>query len=80
LRYEKSLAQKVDHYTLLEAGSPEEVEIRANTIWAVELIRQELLVRGKNLKAMEIDWILWNLGQHDYYRTHPYHRTLTVFY
>jgi len=80
LRYEKALAQKVDHHTLLDAGSPEEVEIRANTIWAVELIRQELLVRGKNLKAMEIDWILWHLGQQEDYRTHPYHRTLTVFY
>jgi hypothetical protein len=80
LRYAKALAQKVGHHTLIAPGSPEEVEIRANTIWAVELIRQELLVRGKNLKAMEIDWILWNLGQHDYYRTHPYHRTLTIFY
>jgi hypothetical protein len=80
LRYAKALAQKVDHYTLLEAGSPEEVEIRANTIWAVELIHQELMSRGKNLKAMEIDWILWNLGQQEDYRTHPYHRTLTIFY
>ena len=80
LRYEKTLAQKVDHYTLLDAGSPEEVEIRANTIWAVELIRQELLTRGKNLNAMEIDWILWNLGQRDEYRIKPYHRTLTIFY
>lgn len=80
LRYEKALAQKVDHHTLLGAGSPEEVEIRANTIWAVELIRQELLAREKNLKAMEIDWILWNLGQQEDYRKHPYHRILTVFY
>jgi len=29
---------------------------------------------------MEIDWILWHLGQQEDYRTHPYHRTLTVFY
>ena len=51
LRYEKALAQKVDHHTLLGAGSPEEVEIRANTIWAVELIRQELLRAGKKFKS-----------------------------
>jgi hypothetical protein len=80
LRYEKALAQKVDHHILLDAGSPEEVEIRANTIWAVELIRQELILQGKNLKAMEIDWILWNLGQQEAYRVLPYHRTLTIFY
>ena len=48
LRYEKALAQKVDHHTLLDAGSPEEVEIRANTIWAVELIHQELC-RGEKI-------------------------------
>ncbi|HPD61197.1 MAG TPA: queuosine salvage family protein [Thermodesulfobacteriota bacterium] len=80
LRYEKALAQKVDQHILLNAGSPEEVEIRANTIWAVELIRQKLLTRGKNLNAIEIDWILWNLGQHNDYRLKPYHRTLTIFY
>ena len=80
IRYEKALAQKIDLHILLDAGSPEEVEIRANTIWVVERIRQELLARGKNLKAMEIDWILWNLGQQDAYRVHPYHRTLTIFY
>jgi hypothetical protein len=80
LRYEKALAQKVDHHNLLDAGSPEEVEIRANTIWAVELIHQELMSWGKNLKAMEIDWLLWNLGQQEKYRVKPYHRTITIFY
>jgi hypothetical protein len=80
LRYEKALAEKIENQVLIDAGSPEEVEIRANTIWAVERIRQELLARGKNLKAMGIDWILWNLGQQDDYRALPYHRTLTIFY
>ncbi len=80
LHYAQALAQKVDQKIYLEAGSPEEVEIRANTIWAVELIRQELERMGKGLRAFEIDWILWNLGQHEEYRARPYHRTLTIFY
>jgi hypothetical protein len=74
------LAKKVDQQILLEAGSPEEVEIRANTIWAVELIRQELKAMGKQLRAFEIDWILWNLGQHAEFKEKPYHRTVTIFY
>jgi Queuosine salvage protein len=78
--YEESLAKKVDQKTLLEPGSPEEVEIRANTIWTVELIRQELECTGKALRAFEIDWILWNLGQDDAFREKPYHRTMTIFY
>ncbi len=79
-RYDKTLARKVDQQVCLSEGSPEEVEIRANTIWAVELIRQNLARMGRPLKALEVDSILWNLGQAPEYRARPYHRTLTVFY
>ena len=78
--YADGLAQKVDGFNLIDPGSPEEVEIRANTIWAVELIRKELNRVGRRLKAFEIDWILWNLGQEEKYRAKPYHRTVTIFY
>jgi hypothetical protein len=80
LRYAPGLAQKVDKSMLLEAGSPEEVEIRSNTIWAVELIRQELERMGKGVRAFEIDWILWNMGQREAFKEKPYHRTVTIFY
>jgi len=80
LRYERALEHKVDQGIFLEAGSPEEIEIRANTIWAVELIRQELAQMGKKLRAFEIDWILWNLGQESQFKAKPYHRTKTIFY
>ncbi len=80
LRYGESLARRVDQQIYVEAGSPEEVEIRANTILAVELIRQELDKAGRRLRAFEIDWMLWNLGQQDKFRAKPYHRTLTIFY
>lgn len=80
LRYAPELANKIDQQILIEAGSPEEVEIRANTIWSVELIRQELEKIGKGLKAFEIDWILWNMGQDQAFKEKPYHRTVTMFY
>jgi hypothetical protein len=80
LQYDISLAKKVDQLILLEPGSPEEVEIRANTVRAVELIKEELERLGKNLKAYEIDWLLWNLGQDDRFRARPYHRTVSIFY
>jgi hypothetical protein len=80
LRYAPELSEKVDSCTLLDAGCPEEIEIRANTVWAVELIRRELKKRGNTLRAQEIDWILWNLGQDDRFRARPYHRTVTIFY
>jgi hypothetical protein len=80
LRYTRALAQKVDQKILLESGDPEEVEIRANTIWAVELMRRELDRIGKVLRAFEIDHILWHLGQEAVFKKKPYHRTLTIFY
>jgi len=43
LEYHPSLAQHIDAQELLEAGS-EEVELRAATVWACELLRREMLV------------------------------------
>lgn len=78
LKYSPNLARKVDYYEPIPAGSPEEVEIRANTVWAVELIRQEL--KNLNLRAFEIDWILWDLGQKSKFKEKAHHRTLTIYY
>ena len=80
LGYSGALGEKVDQEVLLESGSPEEVEIRANTIWAVELIRQELEAMGKSLRAFGIDWLLWNLGQDNMFKKRPYHKTMSIFY
>ncbi|HWQ59676.1 MAG TPA: queuosine salvage family protein [Candidatus Fimivivens sp.] len=80
LRYSDALAAKVDHKILLEHGGVEEVEIRANTIWAVETIREELAKRGTALTSIEINDYLWLLGQRDEYRAKPYHRTRTTAY
>lgn len=80
LEYAGELADKVDGLEFLQAGSHEEVEIRANTICAVELLRRELRAKGKDFTAPEIDWILWNLGQEDRFREKPYHRTVSIFY
>jgi hypothetical protein len=80
LRYDEDLAVRIDTKELIPAGSPEEIEIRVHTIWAVERIRQELERLGVSVRAFEIDWMLWNLGQKDEFRAKPYHRTLTIYY
>jgi hypothetical protein len=80
LVYAPDLARKVDQGVPLAAGGQEEVEIRANTIQAVEMIRQEMGRRGEERMAFEIDWMLWNLGQGDRFRERPYHRTVSIYY
>jgi hypothetical protein len=74
------LAERIARRELLLAGSDEEIEIRAATIWGVELLRRALAARGRDVTASEIDWLLWQAGQQLPAGTEPYHRTLTIFY
>jgi hypothetical protein len=80
LVYEENLAGRIDRREHLPAGSAEEIEIRAATIWACELIRQALAARGETRTAVAIDWALWQLGQRPDPDDRPYHRTRTPYY
>lgn len=75
LEYTKTLADKIDNYELLEKDSIEEIEIRASTIWACELLSQT-----SNISAPLIDNILWLLSQEITPQMKPYHRVLTTNY
>lgn len=80
LVYDRALEDKVERLEPLPPGSPEEVEIRANTVGCVELLRLGLERAGRAARSYEIDWFLWNMGQDPKFRERPYHRTVTVFY
>jgi hypothetical protein len=80
LAYEEGLAERVDRREPLESGGPEEVEIRANTIVAVDRIRDAASTAGRRLRAFEIDGILWQMGQGARHRSRPFHRVRTLFY
>ncbi len=79
LTYHSSLARRVDNQELLVAGSEEEIEIRAGTIWACELLRRAMQRQGVTVSAAEIDARLWLTGQQSS-AMRPYHRTRTIFY
>jgi hypothetical protein len=79
LRYSTPLAERVDNQVPIEAGSEQEVEIRANTVWAVELMGQEMDAMGVHLPSYQIDWMLWYASQ-DSGHMKPYHRTRTIYY
>ena len=81
LDYNEDLIARIDAEQLIPAGSPEEVEIRACALHAVELIAEEMRVAGHSISSMELDYLLWNRGQQSFYKkTRPRHRTRTVFY
>jgi hypothetical protein len=80
ISYAPELAAQVDSYALIPAGAPPEVEIRAATLWAVELLRRELARRGIERSASEIDYRLWSESQAKTPDERPYHRTRTIYY
>lgn len=58
LKYSPSLLEKIERREIMPYGSPEEIEIRCATVFAV----CELLKKTK-LTIMEIDYFLWSEGR-----------------
>jgi hypothetical protein len=80
LVYDNDLASLVDNLTHLPAGGRMEVEIRAATVWAGELMLRQLVPRAPTITANHIDFSLWEAGQKEPPGVRPYHRTLTTAY
>ena len=76
LVYSKELAEKIEKKEEIKAHSMEEVEIRAGTVVAVERMKEKL----NGLNAIQVDHVLWNLGEKRRAEIVNHHRTLTVFY
>lgn len=80
IEYSEELAEKIDNMEEIEAGSIEEIEIRAATVVSVEKIKEKLSEMGRYLKSYEIDWMLWEYSQQLPDWEIPHHRTLTHYY
>jgi len=80
LDYAPQLVERLAGRVEIPAGSPDEVEIRAATIWAVEELRRALAERGRTFDAYQLDWLLWDAGQRLDAGVLPYHRTRTICY
>ncbi len=76
LTFDADLVQRIDAGTLIEHNSPEEVEIRATALHAVELLVQ---AHG-NTTATAVDNALWNRGAEARYKAQPRHRARTTAY
>jgi Queuosine salvage protein len=77
LVFAPALVERIERSELIEHGSPEEVEIRACGVHAVELI---VAARRCRVTAAEIDRRLWNRGQQAPYKARPRHRTRCTAY
>jgi len=76
LELEPALVARIDREELLEHGSPEEVEIRACAVNAVE----RLVAAHGATTAAAVDDVLWRRGAAPRYKAHPRHRARTTAY
>jgi hypothetical protein len=80
LVYAPPLAARIDAGQLLAPGSPDEVEIRAAGVHAVEALVAAIRAGGGRATAHEIDMALWHRGQRPEIKARPRHRTRCPFY
>ena len=80
LVYAPDLLARIERGELLAPGSPEEVEIRAVALHAVERAVDALAARGVVTTAAALDWELWNRGQAPEIKAHARHRTRSTYY
>jgi hypothetical protein len=80
LQYVPELQARIEQGGLIRSGSPEEIEIRACGVTAVEMLVAQLRTQGTQVCARDLDYYLWNRGQQPRYKSHPRHRTRCVYY
>ena len=74
LHFDAGLVERIDAGRLLEPGSPEEVEIRACAVHAVEMLARV------GLPPRLLDVWLWWRGSRPEYKAHPRHRCRCTYY
>jgi putative queuosine salvage protein len=77
LWFDPALVERIDRGELIEHGSPEEVEIRACAVHAVELM---VAARAGAVTAADLDQFLWHRGQEPAYKACPRHRSRCTAY
>lgn len=75
LKLDPDLIARIEGEALLTHGSPEEVELRACAVHAIEL-----LAATSNLTPAEIDSALWNRGRDPRYKSLPRPRSRNTAY
>jgi Potential Queuosine, Q, salvage protein family len=77
LQLDPALTARIEAGQLLDHGSPEEVELRACAVHAVELLAS---ARGADLAPAQIDAVLWERGGDARYKSLPRPRSRNTAY
>ncbi len=74
------LEADIDAERLIPSGSPEEVEIRAVALHALERLAGSCARRGWRVPPRRLDQLLWSRGQSARVKARPRHRTRCPYY
>lgn len=78
LNYDKELIGLIENEQEIPHNSEMEIEIRANMLYVIEIIKNELLDRGIKICSVELDNIIWNIGKIN--KKSKSHHTVTIYY
>ena len=76
LEYSEELSSLIDNEIEIKHDSEMEIEIRANMLYVIELIREKL---NNKINSVELDSIVWNMSR-NYNRKSISHHTVTIYY
>lgn len=78
LIYNEELAKIIDNELELLHDSEMEIEIRANMLYVIELIKESLEKKGVIVNSVELDNLIWWMGKKN--KKSPAHHTITIYY
>jgi len=80
LKYSDSLVNIIGKQHEILSGDPLEIEIRAATIIAGDILLEELRKTGNDILPFELDINLWIYAHHPKTDMQPFHRTRSIWY
>lgn len=78
LEYSEELNKMIENEAEIPHESKYEIEIRAATLYVIEIIRKKLNDRGIKLNSIELDKILWKSSRTN--KTSKPHHTISIYY
>ena len=79
LVYDEELANKIDNEIEIPHDSEMEIEIRANMLLVIELIKEQLKEKNIIINSVELDNLIWWMGKKIKNRSNSHH-TITIYY
>ena len=78
LIYNDELSKMVDNEEEILHDSEMEIEIRANMLYVIEIIKEILEQKGIIVNSVELDNLIWWMGKKN--KKSNTHHTVTIFY